>query len=102
MTTLIAIFVILIFLQLTAFAVAAFFAWKKVEVFLKWNTRYQSANYEQAVTNVKPSTKPPLPAVKLKTAGRGRAVKEEEQLIDLADMPWEEGYEAVAKIGEAE
>jgi hypothetical protein len=98
MMTVLTIFVIFIWLTLLAGLFLAFLAWQKVAVFLKWNTRYQTAEYETAVTQVRPTTKPPLPAMKLKSAGRGVAQKDE--FMELTEMPFEDAYKAVAEFGE--
>lgn len=98
MITVLTIFVIFIWLLLVAAMTMAALAWKRIEVFLKWNTRYQTAEYETAVTQVKPTSKPPLPAMKLKSAGRGVAQKDE--YMELTEMPFEDAYKAVADFGE--
>lgn len=91
------IFLILIFLQLTAIMVGAFIAWQKVSIFLTWNTRYTSNEYEKAITTPK-ITKPYLPAQK--TEKRGRAITQVDELVDINDMDFEEAYKAVAEAGE--
>lgn len=95
MTAVLTLFVALIFLQLTALGAGAFLAWRKVSTFLTWNTRYQSAEYERAVTGMK-ARKPALPAQKL--AQRGRSLTPADELVDLADMDWEQGYKALEDI----
>lgn len=96
MTAVLTLFIILIFLQLTAFGVLGFLAWQKISVFLTWNTRYQTAAYERAVTTPK-AHKSPLPAQKL--TKNGRALTKADDLIDLADLAdWEQGYKALEDI----
>lgn len=91
------IFLILIFVTMLIFGFLAFLAWQKIAVFLTWNTRYASSEYEQAVQSMK-TRKPPLPASK--TVVKGRTITPVEELVDLGDMPFEQGYDAIAAIGE--
>lgn len=91
------LFVVLIFLLLVGFGVAGYLAWKKIEVFLTWNTRFDSKEYEQAITTPK-ITKPYLPAQK--TERRGRQIKQVDELVDIADVEFETAYKAVAEVGE--
>lgn len=81
--TIVIIFLILIFLLLVFFGMGAFLAWQKVSVFLTWNTRYESVEYEQAVTSPKrhrPSAPPS------KTEQQGRKIMPVDDLVDLADL----------------
>lgn len=89
------IFVILIFLLLVGFGVAGFLAWRKVSVFLTWNTRYQTAAYEQAVTTpkVRKQTLPPQKLTK-----HGRELKHQDDLVDISELDWETGYKALEDI----
>lgn len=91
------IFLILIFTTLLVFGFLGFLAWQKVSTFLTWNTRYSGVEYEQAVRDMK-TRKPSVPASR--NAVKGRAVKPVEDLVDLGDMPFEQGFEAIAEIGQ--
>lgn len=99
MITVLTLFVILLFLLQVGFGVLAFFAWKKIELFLTWNTRYTASSYEQAVTATGKPPKPSLPAKKLDI--RGREVKQTDDLIDITEVDFETGYDAIAKMGES-
>lgn len=99
MIAVLTLFVILIFLLLVVFGVAGFMAWKKVEVFLTWNTRYNSESYEKAVTAVGKIPRPPhLEASK--TQQKGRQVKQVPDLVDITQIPFDDAFNAVAEMGE--
>jgi hypothetical protein len=98
MITVIAFFLALIFLLLVGFAVAAYFAWQKISIFLTWNTRYTSEEYQTAITTPK-MTKPSMKASK--TTRNGRELKQQEELVDLADLEFETGYKAIEELGKA-
>ena len=63
------VFLILIFVTLIIFGVLSLLAWQKISVFLTWNTRYTSQEYEQAITQSKIS-KPSLASTKTEKKGR--------------------------------
>jgi hypothetical protein len=71
--------------------------WKKIDTYLTWNTRYDSVDYEQAVTTPK-IKRPAAPASK--TEQRGRSITPVPDLVDIEDMPFEQAYEALSKVGE--
>lgn len=71
--------------------------WLKLKVYLVWNTRYEGAAYEEAITTPK-VRKPSLPAKQVNVAGR--AIKPVEDLVDLADLDFETGYKAVEALGD--
>lgn len=66
--------------------------WKKVNLYLMWNTRNESLEYEKAITTPK-FRKPPAPASK--TEQRGRSLKQSEDLVDLGDINFEDAVKAI-------
>jgi uncharacterized protein YneF (UPF0154 family) len=98
MIAVLTLFVILIFLLLVGFAVAGYLAWRKIEAFLTWNTRYNSSAYEQAVAATGKFPKPKLDPVK--TENRGRQVKHTDELVDLTELEFDKAFDAVAQIGQ--
>lgn len=70
-------------------------AWRKVKVYLTWNTRYQTSEYEQAIQTPK-FKKPSLPAKKLKQ--KGRTVKNQDDLVDITDLDFDTGFKALEDI----
>lgn len=97
--TLVVLFLVLIFLELLAIIVGALLAWQKVSIFLTYNTRYDSAQYELDITHPKPK-KPFLPAAKTEETNRGRSVKQVDELLDLDEVPFEDAVTAIESIGE--
>lgn len=69
---------------------------KTLNSLLSLNIGQVSDNYKEAVQEQK-TKKPPLKAVKQKL--RGRSIVKSDDLIDVADLPWEEGYKAMEDIG---
>lgn len=86
---------LLIFILLTGLTVFVYIAWQKVSIYLTYNTRYQSAEYELSATTPrkKASVAPSI------TQKKGRVVQNVDELIDIQDMEFEEGYRAVTEIG---
>lgn len=97
MTGIIALFLVLTFMLLLAYGVLAFLAWQKISVFLTWNTRYTSNEYETAVTSTKPKLPFHPPA---KTEQKGRAIKPVDDLVDLDEIPFEDAVTAIESMGE--
>ncbi len=91
----ITILLFLIFLLLVGFGTAAFIAWQKISVFLTWNTRYESLEYEQAIKKPKTYTHPEKAS---KTEQRGRSIKPVDDLVDLEDLDFETAVKAVEEI----
>lgn len=60
------------------------------------NGAYQSEAYREAVA-VQKTKKPSLDPVK--EVMKGRRITKAEELVDIADLPWEEGYKALEDIG---
>ena len=71
--------------------------WRKIDVYLTWNTRYEQTEYETAVTKPK-FRKPAAPASK--TEQRGRSIKPVEDLVDFADLDFETHAKAIEEIGQ--
>jgi hypothetical protein len=93
----ITLFLVLIFLLLVGMYVSAYIAWQKVSLFLTWNTRYESVEYEQAITT--PKIKRPAKEAN-KTEQRGRSITPVEDLVDLSDLDFERGAKAIEEIGQ--
>lgn len=90
-TVLLTIIVVL----LLVLAVSLFFAWKKISIYLTWNTRYSSTEYERAVTTRKTKPSDAQPSI---TEQKGRAVKPVDDLVDLADLDFETGTKAIEEL----
>lgn len=70
--------------------------WRKIDVYLTWNTRYDSVDYQESVTTPKIHR----PAAKAsKTEQRGRSIKPVDDLVDLGDLPFEDAITAIEKAG---
>lgn len=95
--TIITLFLILIFIQLLVIMVGAFLAWQKIAIFLTWNTQYNSAEYQTAITTPKIKRVPVPPS---QTEQRGRAIKPVDDLVDLADMDFETAVSAIEQAAQ--
>lgn len=94
-TAIVVLLSVIVFL-LIASGICAYMMWQKVKTYLTWNTRYQTTEYEQAITTKKRH----LPSLKAKkTEVRGREIKEMPELVDLADLDFETGYAALEELG---
>lgn len=71
--------------------------WQKVNLYLTWNTRNDSLEYEQAITKPK-FRKPPAPASK--TENRGREIKSVDDLVDISDLDFDTGLKMVEDIAD--
>ena len=92
------ILIILTSLILTCLVVMAVFSvmlYTKLTALLVINGAYQAEEYRQAVA-VPKHAKPKLPVVKQDR--RGREIEKQDDLVDMADIPWEEGYKAVEDL----
>jgi len=96
MITLIAILLILITVLLILSMLSLYFMWRKLSVYLTYNTRYQAVEYEKAVNTTK-FPRPKMPAIK--TEVRGRAIKPSDDLVDLEDMDFEDAAKIVEELG---
>lgn len=85
----------LIFLLLVGFGVGAFIAWQKISVFLTWNTRYESLEYEQAIRKPKARKMSEEPSI---TEQRGRSIKPVDDLVDLEEMDLDTAIKAMEDI----
>ncbi len=92
----ITIFLILTFVLLLTYGVLAFLAWRKISIYLTYNTRYESAEYEKAITATG-VRKPAAPASK--TQQRGRSIKPVDDLVDFADLDFETAAKAIEEAG---
>lgn len=97
MITVITLFLILIFLGLLVLLVGLYLAWQKVSIFLTYNTKYDTVEYQQAITTPK-IAKPYVPVSK--TEQQGRHVQAVPDLIDITEVPFEDGYKAIVEAGE--
>lgn len=98
MMAVIALFLILIFLTQVVLMVGLYFAWQRVSVFLTWNTKYDTVDYQNAITTPK-ITHPYMPPSK--TEQKGRHVQQVPDLIDITEVPFEEGFAAIVEAGES-
>lgn len=60
-----------------------------------YSASVQGNNYTEAA-KVKKHIKPNLPAKK--EVKRGKQITDQEELVDLADMDWEDGYKIVTEM----
>lgn len=97
MMTAIFLLLLLIFLLLVAAFVFAYLGWMQVSTYLTWNTRYESSQYEQAITTTKSKHPESKPSV---TEQRGRSVKAVDDLVDLGDLDFETAISAVEALGQ--
>lgn len=70
--------------------------YKRMDELVRLDTAYQSAEYSNAVATQK-LNKPAAPATKVKR--RGRSVVKTDDLVDLADLSFEEGYKVIEELG---
>lgn len=96
--TAIIVLLTLIFVFLLVLSAAGFLAWQKLSIFLTYNTMYDSAEYQKAVTTPK-ITHPYIPPSK--TEQKGRHVTNVPDLVDITEVPFEDGYAAIVAAGEA-
>jgi hypothetical protein len=94
--TVITIFLILIFLELVGLMVGGFLAWQKISIYLTWNISYEGREYEAAITAPK-LRKPPAKASK--TEQKGRTIQPVDDLVDLADLNFD-NKDAISAIEE--
>lgn len=86
----------LMFAALIIVAVFMILLYTRMTNLIMINGAYQSEQYRSAVA-VQKSAKPTLSAVKQTT--RGRRIEKNEELVDMADLPWEEGYKLLEEMG---
>lgn len=82
---------------LVLLTVALAMLWRKIDVYLTWNTRYDSADYEQKITA--PKIKKQMVSAS-KTEQKGRSVKQVDDLVDLNDLDFDTAVQAIESIGE--
>lgn len=93
----ITVFVILIFIELLILSFSAFLAWQKISLFLTWNTRHDSLEYEQAITRPKLKKTPKEPS---RTVSRGRSISPVDDLVELSDLDFETAISAIEQAGQ--
>lgn len=86
-------FILVILVILTVFSILTY---QQLAKFNLLNGAYQADEYRKAVA-VSKVKRPSLPAVKQEN--RGRNVVATDELIDIADLPWEEGMKIVEELG---
>lgn len=94
------ILIILCSLILAALIVMTIFSilfFNRITTLVSITGAYQADEYRKAVS-VQKVKKPILPVKKEKT--RGRSVVDSEELIDIADLPWEDGIKAIEDMGQ--
>lgn len=87
----------LILAVLLIYGFLAFLVWQKVSLFLTWNTRNDSAEYEQAITKPKiklPTRKPS------KSEKRGRTITPVDDLVELTDLDFDVAVKAIEEAGQ--
>lgn len=82
---------------LALLTVALGMLWRKIDVYLTWNTRYNSVDYEQTITAPKSKK---APAKASKTEQRGRTIKPVDDLVELSDLDFETAVQAIESVGE--
>lgn len=87
----------LIVVDLTLLVIGLSLAWKKINIYLTWNTRYETVEYEQAITAPKFKRSAAPPSV---TEQRGRSIKPVDDLVDLGDMDFETAVTAIEQAAE--
>lgn len=82
---------------LVLLTVALGLLWRKIDVYLTWNTKYDSVDYQQAVTTpkFKRSTAPAS-----KTEQKGRSIKPISDLVDLSDLDFDTAANAIEALGD--
>jgi hypothetical protein len=88
--------VIILIVQLTGVLATLLQIYRKIVEVYNAQESEQAAEYSQAVQTIKKPRKF-LPAKKEKV--RGRSITTSEDLVDLADVEFEEGYNAILKAG---
>lgn len=73
--------------------------WRKIDVYLTWNTRYDAVDYERVVTAQKLKK---TPASASRTEQRGRNIKPVDDLVDLGDLDFDTAVQAIESVGEGE
>lgn len=82
---------------LVLLTVALAMLWRKIDVYLTWNTRYDSVDYEKEITT--PKVKKHAVAAS-KTEQRGRTIKPVDELVDLSDLDFDTAVQAIESVGE--
>lgn len=82
---------------LVLLTVALALLWRKIDIYLMWNTKYDSAEYRQEITTPKTKRKF-MPASK--TEQKGRSIKPVDDLVDLSDLDFDIAVQAIESIGE--
>lgn len=97
--TILIVLIILCSLILVALVIAAVFSillYNRLGKIQLISGSHQSSEYAKSVATQK-HKKPALKPVK--QVVRGRSVTNTEDLVDIADMPWEDGYKAMEELG---
>lgn len=90
-------FLILIFVELLILGFLGFLAWQKISLFLTWNTRHDSLEYERAITQPKFKHLPKEPS---KTMQSGRSITPIDDLVELSDLDFETVVTAIEQVGQ--
>lgn len=96
MITLLTVFLILTFILLLIYGFLVYLAWQKISIFLTYNTRYETVEYERAITT--PKLKKPL-AKAVKTDQRGRSITPTDDLVDIDQIDFDVAAAAIEKLG---
>lgn len=96
MITLIAVLLILIVLLLIVSMFLVYIAWQKISIFLTYNTRYETVEYERAITSPKVKKHSGKP---IKTEQHGRAITQADDLVDIDQIDFDVAAKAIEEIG---
>lgn len=86
----------LILVGVIIITVFAFLSYRQLTRMNLLNGTYQADEYRKAV-EIQKHKKPTQPVAKQET--RGRSVVKTEELVDIADIPWEEGIKVIEELG---
>ena len=87
---------VLILLEQTIVVILLASLWSRISTYLNWTEYHETEDYINEITkptNNKPSLK------STKQEKRGRDINKTDDLVDIADIDWEEGYKALEDIG---
>lgn len=82
---------------LVLLTVALGLLWRKIDVYLTWNTRYDTVDYEKTITKPKIIRKSEKAS---QTEQKGKVIKPISELIDLEDMEINEAMKVVEEAGQ--
>lgn len=93
----ITVLLLLIFITLLGFGFLAFLAWQKISLFLTWNTRNDSLEYERTI--IRPKIKLPTKEAS-KSKQHGRSITPVDDLVELSDLDFDTAVKAIEEVGQ--